>query len=105
VRQFTARELDTFISNNTPPLLPDVREPWEYTIAPTTNSERLPMHQIPSGLQKFTAEQEIVLICHHSIRSRQVACFMESSGLTHPINLEGGVNAWAREVDHKMPTY
>ena len=106
MRQFTAQELNQFLSNNnTPPLLLDVREPWEYQIAHIKNSVLLPMHQIPSALQKFTADQEIVLICHHGIRSRQVAYFMESSGFTNLINLEGGVNAWAREVDHKMPTY
>lgn len=106
MQQFTAQELNTFLSNNnTPPLLLDVREPWEFEIAHIGSSILLPMHQIPSSLDQFTAHQEIVLICHHGIRSRQVAYFMESSGFTNLINLDGGVNAWAHEVDHKMATY
>ena len=106
MRQFTAQELDEFLRDNkTPPLLLDVREPWEFEIAHIESSVLLPMHQIPSALDQFTAKQEIVLICHHGIRSRQVAYFMENSGFTNIINLEGGVNTWAREVDHKMPTY
>jgi len=106
VRQFTARELNEFLRNNkAPPLLLDVREPWEFEIAHIDNSVLLPMHQVPSSLDQLIANQEIVLICHHGIRSRQVAYFLESAGLTNLINLEGGINAWAREVDHNMATY
>jgi len=106
VQRFTAQELNTFLNdNNTPPLLLDVREPWEFEIAHIGGSILLPMHQIPSSLDQFTANQEIVLICHHGIRSRQVAYFLESAGFTNLINLEGGVNAWAHKVDHKMAKY
>ncbi len=105
MRQFSARELYDFLNDNSnPPLLLDVREPWEFEIAHIENSELLPMRQIPSSLHRFETDQEIVLICHHGIRSRQVAHFMESSGFTHLINLAGGINAWAK-VDRKMSTY
>ena len=106
MQPFTAQELNTFLSDkNTPPLLLDVREPWEFEVAHIDSSVLMPMHQIPSSLDQFTANQEIVLICHHGIRSRQVAYFLESTGFTNLINLEGGVNAWAHEVDHNMATY
>jgi len=46
-----------------------------------------------------------VLICHHGIRSRQVAGFLERHGFRDIINLAGGLDAWAREVDPQMATY
>ena len=63
------------------------------------------MWQIPSALTKLDQAQEIVVICHHGIRSRQVAMFMEQYGFENIINLHGGINAWAREIDPTMPTY
>jgi rhodanese-related sulfurtransferase len=46
-----------------------------------------------------------VVICHHGIRSRLVALQLERAGFTRVINLSGGVEAWAREVDREMPVY
>ena len=45
------------------------------------------------------------MICHHGIRSRQVAIYLESRGFRNVINLVGGVEAWAREIDPQMATY
>lgn len=87
------------------PLLLDVREPWEFNICHIQGSQLVPMGQIPARLDEFNHNQEIVVICHHGIRSRQVAQFMQSRGFTNLINLSGGVEAWARDVDPHMPTY
>ncbi len=63
------------------------------------------MGQIPSAHQALDTDRETVVICHHGIRSRHVAMFLENQGFTNLINLSGGVAAWAREVDPHMPTY
>jgi rhodanese-related sulfurtransferase len=55
--------------------------------------------------QDLDSEREIVLICHHGIRSRQVGMFLLQKGFQHLINLEGGVDAWARDVDVEMAIY
>jgi rhodanese-related sulfurtransferase len=46
-----------------------------------------------------------VCICHHGARSQQVAYFLERAGFEQMINLAGGVDAWALQVDRSMPTY
>ena len=46
-----------------------------------------------------------MVICHHGIRSRQVAFYLEHLGFTRIVNLSGGVDAWAREVDPEMAVY
>jgi len=43
--------------------------------------------------------------CHHSVRSMQVALFLEQHGFTQISNLAGSVHAWAQQVDSTMPTY
>ncbi|OQW91503.1 MAG: sulfurtransferase [Beggiatoa sp. IS2] len=106
MRHFTPTKLNAYLQNNLhPPLLLDVREPWEFQICRIEGSQLLPMRQIPLSLSTLDSEQEIVLICHHGIRSRQVGLFLEGMGFTDVINLSGGVAAWSQEVDKTMPTY
>lgn len=87
------------------PLLLDVREPWEFEICHIDGSINLPMSQVPQQLERFETAPEIVVICHHGIRSLQVASYLQQSCTGKLINLEGGVDAWAREVDPGMALY
>ena len=87
------------------PLLLDVREPWEFDICHIDGSVNLPMAQIPARLEQLDEAEEIVLICHHGIRSLQVAGYLQRAVDATLINLDGGVDAWAREVDTDMALY
>lgn len=87
------------------PLLLDVREPWELDICRIADAESIPMGQIPGALDRLDPGREIVVICHHGIRSLQVARFLEQRGFARVVNLAGGVAAWARDLDPRMPTY
>jgi rhodanese-related sulfurtransferase len=87
------------------PLLLDVREPWEFDICHIEGSVNLPMAQIPQNMARFRDSEEIVVICHHGIRSQHVIRFMQQQCSQQLINLDGGVDAWAREVDADMPVY
>jgi rhodanese-related sulfurtransferase len=87
------------------PLLLDVREPWEFDTCRIDGAQSLPMRSIPQRIAELNAETEIVAICHHGMRSMQVAAFLEQNGFGKLYNLQGGVAAWAAQVDPKMPTY
>lgn len=87
------------------PLLVDVREPWEFEICHIPGSINLPMGQIAQQLDRFTDDAEAVVICHHGIRSQQVIHYLQQQDIDSLINLDGGVDAWAREVDPDMPVY
>ena len=89
----------------TPPLLLDVREPWEYSIVHLEHSRLIPMREIPQAAESMNPEQETIVICHHGIRSRAVALYLESTGFSNVINLNGGLDAWARDTDRQMPAY
>jgi rhodanese-related sulfurtransferase len=106
MRHMTARELQAYLARAPEkPLLLDVREPWEYQHCHIEGSELIPMGQIPAAQEELESDRETVVICHHGIRSRHVAMYLENRGFTNLINLSGGVDAWAKEVDPHMPTY
>jgi len=104
MRNLRPAELAAHLQGNQPLLL-DVREPWEYRICHLEDSQLLPMGQIHLQLQQLDPDRETVVICHHGIRSRQVAMFLEHQGFSQVVNLLGGLDAWAREVDLDMATY
>lgn len=94
----------TDISRDNPVLL-DVREPWEFQTCHIDGALTMPMNTIPDKLSELDTEQPIVCICHHGMRSMQIAVFLEQNGFTQISNLIGGVHAWAQQVDSTMPTY
>lgn len=87
------------------PLLLDVREPHEFAYCAIAGAQSMPMGTVPGQVDALDAEREIVCICHHGMRSMQVAMFLASRGFDKLYNLSGGVHAWAQQVDPKMPTY
>jgi rhodanese-related sulfurtransferase len=88
-----------------PPVLLDVREPWEYQTCRIEGSTLAPMNTIPARAQELDPGTETVVICHHGARSFQVALFLERNGFSNLYNLQGGVNAWADQVEPTMPRY
>ena len=100
----SAQQLEAHLQSATPLLL-DVREPWEFDICHIEGSTNMPMGQVPQRLDELRAQDEIVVICHHGIRSQQVIWFLRQQALENLVNLDGGVDAWARTVDADMPVY
>jgi len=83
----------------------DVREPWEFETCRIDGSRNIPMMEIESHLETIDRSVKSVLICHHGMRSLQVASFLESLGYLHMINLDGGIHRWAQTVDPDMTQY
>jgi len=107
MRQISAPQLNEWLtdSQREKPLLIDVREPWEFDTCRITGSVSIPMRGIPARHQEIKRDADVVVICHHGARSFQVGMFLEQNGFANVINLQGGVAAWARDVDPAMPTY
>lgn len=87
------------------PVLLDVREPWEYEICHLAGARPIPMGLIAERIAELDPAAETVVICHHGVRSARVGAFLESHGFRDVVNLEGGVAAWAEQIDPDMPTY
>ena len=111
MREFSAQQLKAHIetclleSNRQQPLLLDVRQPWEVDVCKIENSVFIPMAQIPAKIASLDLDRETVVICHHGIRSRSVARYLEQHGFSKVINLSGGVAQWAKTVDTQMAAY
>jgi len=103
---FTPLQLTEHLKNGEQKLtLLDVREPWEYEICHINDSILIPMGQIQNNLDQLGKDEPIVVICHHGIRSQKVAMFLEHHGFQNVINLTGGVDAWAMDIDLNMAKY
>jgi rhodanese-related sulfurtransferase len=107
MQHMTAPELAAWIADETrpTPLLLDVREPWEFQTCHIAGAISMPMNTIPARQEELEPDAAIVCICHHGMRSMQVAAFLERAGFTGVVNLTGGVHAWAEQVDGSMPRY
>mgnify|MGYP001358421961 FL=1 len=107
MQQIRARQLADWLSDESrkKPVLLDVRESWEFELCSLPGSQLMPMHLVPTRLGELPPNEEIVVICHHGQRSLQVAMFLERQGYSSPINLTGGVSAWADEVAPDFPRY
>jgi len=63
------------------------------------------MSEIENTYNQIDKDAKIVVICHHGMRSLQVGAYLEGLGYKNITNLEGGIDQWARDVEHDMPTY
>ena len=106
MREFSAEQLKSYLETcDEQPLLLDVRQPWEFDVCNIENSVLIPMSKISSEASSLDFDRETVIICHHGIRSRSVARYLEQNGFNNIINLSGGMAQWAKTVDKQTPTY
>jgi rhodanese-related sulfurtransferase len=87
------------------PAILDVREAGEVATAPFPRAMHIPMGDIPARLGELDPEAEIVVVCHHGIRSAQVAGYLAAAGFQRVMNLAGGIDAWSRTVDPTVARY
>ena len=87
----------------------DVREPVELQIAPITpdgfSLRAIPMGEITTRLAELDPSQPIACLCHHGIRSQQVAHFLLQHGFRQVVNLQGGIAAWGEQLDRNIAPY
>ncbi|HVN86900.1 MAG TPA: rhodanese-like domain-containing protein [Candidatus Binatia bacterium] len=83
----------------------DVREPEELAIARLDGAVHIPMGEIAGRLHELDPDKEVVVICHHGIRSAQVAGFLAQRDFARVVNLTGGIDAWSCTVDPRVPRY
>ncbi|NWG06232.1 MAG: molybdopterin-synthase adenylyltransferase MoeB [Chloroflexi bacterium] len=100
----TASELSERIKHNHLKLL-DVREPHELEISALPNAVNIPLGQLAGRLSELDSAEEMVVFCKGGTRSARALELLASAGFKKVKNLKGGINAWAKEVDPKLPVY
>ncbi len=86
-------------------LLVDVREPWEHQICRIESAKLVPLRTIPENLALFEGVEDVVLFCHHGMRSLDAAAWLQAQGVTRAKSLAGGIERWAAEIDPRVPRY
>ena len=111
VETLSARDLKTKLDAGCPLVLLDVREHDErnFCVIAATGAVvdlHIPMSHMLLRLDEVVAHQTpIVLYCHHGVRSMVTARWLSGRGVAGLANLDGGIDAWSREVDVSVPRY
>ena len=105
VKQLSATELKSKIQQQENLFLLDVREPNEFQYSHISNSVLIPLNQIPNRLGELDPQQEIVVICHHGMRSLEAANYLVQFGYKNIANLTGGIDAWSCACDSSVRSY
>ena len=111
IDQVRPSDLDAWFAQDpvAPPVLLDVREPWELQTASVAPQGfvlvAIPMNEIPSRLGELDAGHRIACLCHHGARSQRVAAFLSQNGFADVANVTGGIDAWSAQHDPAVPRY
>ncbi len=103
--QISPRELKRIMDGNDQPFLVDVRERHEWDICHLPGAQLIPEEEIPSRLGGFDRNKLMVLYCRTGLRSSRVLRLLREAGFIKVRNLQGGLHAWADDVDTSMPKY
>jgi len=104
--EITVAQLQSHLADPHPPLLLDVREPWEYTTAHIEGSTLIPMNEIPGRAhQELDEDAPILVLCHHGARSLSVANWLRGQGFDKAQSISGGIDAWSAIIDPTIPRY
>lgn len=106
--EITTQDLKQLLASANPnsPIVLDVREPWEHQVALIEGSTLMPMGDVPSrAFQELDPEAHIVTVCHHGVRSMNVAVWLRNQGFENSQSLRGGIDAWSAEIDPTVPRY
>ena len=88
-------QLQALLTSSEPPLLLDVREQWEFDIAHIEVSKHMPMGEVPSrSHQELDEDVNILVLCHHGMRSLSVAAWLRQQGFDKAQSVSGGIDAW-----------
>jgi len=98
-------ELSRRLKAGDAPLLVDVRTAGEHAICALPSSKLLPLDQLPGSLDELPKDEEIVLYCHHGMRSMNAAIWLQQQGWSKVKSLAGGIDRWSLSIDPKVPRY
>jgi sulfur-carrier protein adenylyltransferase/sulfurtransferase len=103
----TATELKEMLDAGKDPYLVDVREPVEFEIVKIPGGVLIPKDRILSGeaLAELPQDKPLVLYCRTGVRSAEALAAVKAAGFKDAVHVQGGVTAWATQVDPSLPTY
>ena len=103
----TPGELSERLAGPNPPHLLDVRQAEEHAWAALPGSTLMPLDELQDRFEELAGwrDEEVVVYCHHGIRSTQAVGFLRNLGFRRLHNLAGGLDRWSLDVDKSVPRY
>ncbi len=105
VPEITAAELKRRLDAGERLTVLDVRESWEVAIAHLAGTIHIPLGALPQRLGELDPAATTIVMCKSGGRSRHAAAYLASAGFADAVNLSGGIDAWARDIDPSLATY
>jgi sulfur-carrier protein adenylyltransferase/sulfurtransferase len=106
IKQISVNELNNRLLTNEDIQLIDVRNEYEFGICSLPNAQFIPLNDIENKVNQIPKNKPVVLYCHHGIRSEHaIKTLQKIDNFDNLINLVGGIDAWAREIETNMDRY
>jgi len=105
IPELSATEAAAFLKSHPEAKLVDVRTDEEYALAHIDGAILVNTQEKANEILRLPPETPVVFHCHHGMRSLQAALWFRQQGLKNVFNLSGGIEAWSRDVDPKVPRY
>ncbi|HSY57974.1 MAG TPA: rhodanese-like domain-containing protein [Terriglobales bacterium] len=103
--EITPREVKELMNRGEKFFFVDVREKWEFETSHIEGSQLIPLREVPGNLMKFENADQVVIFCHHGMRSLDAAAWLRSQGVESARSMVGGIDRWAAEIDPSVPRY
>ncbi|TLY70829.1 MAG: TOMM precursor leader peptide-binding protein [Gammaproteobacteria bacterium] len=103
VRRLSAAALEALLREGSgATTLVDVREDYEFDAGHLEGSVHIPLGELPERIGEIAPGSAPVFICRSGGRSLAACEFALRAGIASPANLDGGLQAWASEVDPEL---
>jgi len=102
--QILPREVKQRLDSGDKMLLVDIRQEWEHKTCRIEGATLVPMETMGAHLPLFEAAEEVVLYCHHGVRSLNAALMLRQQGIAAR-SMSGGIARWSEEIDPSVPKY
>ena len=104
IPEISVQTLKKLLDEKTDIFLLDVRNPEEHAFC-NIGGHLIPLPELPTRLHEVDAGKNIIVYCRSGGRSAHAVQFLMQNSFKNVSNLSGGVIAWAREIDSKLPSY
>jgi rhodanese-related sulfurtransferase len=106
--ELSPQEVQSRLSRGDRLVFIDVREPEEFAVTRIDGAELVPMQSLPAEIQRLKRladDAGLVILCHHGMRSLQIASWLRQQDIENCSSLAGGIDRWSREIDPTVPRY
>jgi adenylyltransferase/sulfurtransferase len=102
--QILPREVKQRLERGDKMLLVDIRQEWEHKTCRIEGSTLVPMETMASSMPLFEAAEEVVVYCHHGVRSLNAVVWLRQQGIAAR-SMAGGIARWSEEIDPSVLRY